>query len=424
MKNKKQRFTTITDIIINPPKIIDNRIIYSYGNNSLLDENGFYIESNSLSMPNEMYEELLLPYLPICIAFAVLKDIKIFLPFKISDNQIRVWNEIITSTAKAVFKNKKGLTLINGNIPIKSRKFKGNKSGLFFGGGAESLLTFAKLKERNLQTVLLSFHGENWSGSDDNNPYKFSLEDKFTDVFQINSERIKTSFFKLIYTPDSDWREYLDHNIWGIIYSALHLPFMLTVSLCLAEQLNIDKIFIGLEKSNDFSKKAYSFSTTSVNNLKQLSDTIIFERELGNLDKIDIMRELHQDYSYIAKFQYSCLKNKFERWCLSCEKCFRIWLALKIYNIDVSTIEMDNEKIERNLPKMLYETRKEIFSSKAIEKDYEEYFKEAKRHQNFYVIQLEKQLKKNLWIFYIRNKISIIIRKIKKVIFSFIYYLS
>jgi hypothetical protein len=92
-----------------------------------------------------------------------------------------------------------------------------------------------------MKTYSNKFGGPGWDGNGpDTNPHKFEIDSKVSKDFGLKVFKIKTSFFELVYKPDGDWIEYLDHHITGTIVAALFLPFTLFAVLPVANQLNLE----------------------------------------------------------------------------------------------------------------------------------------------------------------------------------------
>ena len=126
MKLKQYRNLQVENIYLNEPMVEGNRIIYSWSENPLLDEDGLWIECQDLVLQGPMSVEYLAPYLTICLAFAVLGKISVHLPYKIPEEIFLTWTKTIEDTAVAVFKREKGFRLINGSKPLKETVGKGD----------------------------------------------------------------------------------------------------------------------------------------------------------------------------------------------------------------------------------------------------------------------------------------------------------
>jgi hypothetical protein len=408
MKLKQLRNFQVENIYLNEPRVDGGQIVYSWSENPLLDEEGLWIEYQDIQLQGPISMEHIAPYLPICLAFAVLGRVSVHLPYQIPEVIFRKWIKIIEDTAHAVYKKKKGFRLINGTKPLKETMWVGDKTALLFGGGAEALFTLGHLREENVKPILISYGGPGWDGSDPEiNPHKLETESKISKDFGLKIFKIKTSFFELIYKPDGDWREYLGHHVTGMISAALFLPFAISAVLPVASQLNILRVVSGNEIENSMDPILYCFSHKSTKNLRNLSSFTYYESYLEDLYRHEIIRDLHLKFPQIAEYQYSCLKNKNKRWCLQCEKCFRNLSILKVHNIPLSRVGISEEEFKRGTPLMVQKTRNNIIKSPMHNKVYTFIFNEAKTTKSNEGLRLLKKVFNGILLLKIRYWIKL-----------------
>ncbi|MFH1645142.1 MAG: hypothetical protein ABIB11_01855 [Candidatus Omnitrophota bacterium] len=393
-----RRKIKVKSVQLNKPKVEGNKIFYSWSHNPLLDEKGYWIEYKQLTkITSAGEEEILAPYLPICLAFAVLGDIEVVLPFKLDERIFNKWQEIINCTARDVYSRKTFFCLKNGDQPLGKSVWDGGKTGLFFGGGSESLLSLARLKEKGIDPILLSFEGELWHGSDHLiNPHKFELEEGVASEFGLNIFLVSTSFFKLIYSPDEDWREYLGHNLWGIIMSALHVPFFLTAIMPVARQIGLKYLVVGNEEEDYYDVSLYCFCKGPLDRLKDLISPLDYKSYISDMSKRDVLEELHMKFTKLAKYQYSCQMNEKERWCLRCEKCFLNYIFFKLNNIDLTNVGIDEDEAKARLADMIHAAKRAVAEDAGKRREYNKYMTEALRKDNKEVCILLKSVFSNI----------------------------
>lgn len=375
-----------------------NRIIYSWSENPLLDEDGLWIEYQDLVLQGPMSMEYLAPYLTLCLAFAVLGKVSVHLPYKIPEEIFLMWIKTIEDTALAVYKREKGFRLINGSKSLKETVWEGDKTALLFGGGSEALLTLGHLSEENVKPIIMSFGGSGWYGSDPEvNPHKFEMDSKISKKFGLKIFKIKSSFFELMYEPDGDWSEYLKNRNTGMIRASLFLPFMVSAVLPVANQLNILRVVSGNEKENSLDPILYCFSRKSANNLRALSNSVYYESCLEDLQKHEVVRNLHLKFPQFAKYQYSCLMNRNKRWCLQCEKCFRVLVFIKIHGIPLSRVGVSEKEFIHNLKFMIARASEELIKYSGRKKEYWLALEEARKiNSKESICLLKKALNRSL----------------------------
>jgi len=267
------------------------------------------------------------------------------------------------------------------------------------GGGAESLLALAQLRQENTKPLLVGYSGPGWTGSDPGKTtHKFELEEKTAAALGLQLVRINTSLFELIYQPDWDWREYLAHNIRGIIISALHLPFMFLALMPIAKKYDIGRVVSGNETVTEQCKRLYCFSPKSAANLTALGYPVTYNSYLNSLDKIQVVHGLHWMYPQIAKYQYSCLQSNAKRWCLRCEKCLRNIIMFKLFNVNLTDMGINETQIPNTLPVMIDKAKHSVVYDEIGRKlEYDSFLAEAKRTNNTECLELVKQVYKGYY---------------------------
>lgn len=416
------------DIFLEEPKVFGNRISYSWNQNPLLKGNGFWIEYPDVTHITASLNEIIVPYLVICLAMAAFGGVRVHLPVELDEQTISNWLNIIKGTAQDAYRRAFKFELINGTRRIERHSWEGANTALLFGGGTESLLCLARLKAEGIKPLLISFRGPNWNGSNqEKNPHKFEFEEMVCRDFDLKLVRISTSFRELIRSHDVFWKNLLVDGAWNIVTTALFSSFYFTFTLPIAEHFRIGKVVSGSEKENNVGKFYYSFSSEAVQRLKGLNANITYVLYLNDLWKSGVVRELFTEHQELLKYQYSCLCNAQERWCLKCEKCFRNYLFYKIYKIDPLVGGIDEEKIKRYLPNLIWKARWQIVSKDpAVSIDYNHLRSEAEKMNSREAEEiLNKVLNRHLLVVFLNVFRQMhLVQLLKKPLKKLFYYLQ
>ena len=356
-------------IYLNEPIVEGNKVSFSWEPNYIFKDNKFCVQYldvvNIGGSKNLLYQA----YLPVCLALAALGKVEVYLPGKISEATLSGWKDLIKQVSGKIYKRRCFIKIINGGVAVEDiEKIQLRETGLLFGGGTESLLMLGRLLDKKIKPYLLSLGGSGWLSSDpERNKVKFEQDDLVAREFNLKLIRIRTNFRDLI--DDKLWLHYLKKDT-DILNSSLFLPFNVSMIYPVAEQLCIGEVVSGNEIENNFGLGLYSFSSDATKALSEIPAEVKYKSYLNDSWKAEIVRNLHNLYPHIAKFQYSCTKNKNTRWCLKCEKCFRNYLILKMYNIDCSKVGLDEEGIKMNLKLLTWKARNYIVRSKTARKMY------------------------------------------------------
>ena len=342
---------TQSEIQFRLPIVDGNKIIFSWFPNSIFKENQYWVEYPDLQVVTSSPGKLTEALFPICLGLSVLNNTRIVLPVKISDSALRHWRHVIQLVSLASFRNKAIGTIVNGEHDAEYQVIKKGETVLSFGGGAESLLSLARLLQKGIRPTLASFGGPFWSGSNpEQNGDKFVLDERISRDFRLPLLRVRSNFKSII--NDSQWKPYLDKNL-SVLDSVLFLPFFISFLLPVSEQLNIGRMVTGIEKMY-LPKEHFCFTPVMTSALGEIAHGFNYEAHLSDLHKDEICRELYQLYPDFAHYQYSCWHNKNERWCHQCETCLEYFALLKANRIDVSSVGMNEGKIQANREKLIH----------------------------------------------------------------------
>jgi hypothetical protein len=334
---------------VHAPRIEGNKVFLSWGPSPLFQEPGYWIEYKGLEKLHCRQDALLEAYLPVCIALSFLGEVTIKLPGYVAPLVLETWKKTCTDTTRVLCKKTATVEFI---VPEPDQGyFPGNENGketaLLFGGCAESLLTLAHLLDQKISPYLASLWAQGWIGSDpDTNPERFELEEELCREFKLKMIRIHTNARSIF--SKKNFKPYVRRKVF-LIDAAFILPINISVLLPIAAQLNIGAIVSGNEKECNAGIQLYSLSPEMARNLHSPGRCVNYYSYLENLAKVSVLKELHQKYPHIGKYQYSCYSAIHQRWCLNCEKCFRNYLMFKIFDIDPRTVGMDEAKILQNL---------------------------------------------------------------------------
>lgn len=395
MRNKR------TVISLNTPRVEGNKIFLSWEQSPIFKESSYWIEYVGLKELDCRPEALLEAYLPICIALSFLGEVTIKLPGYVDPVVLETWRKTCTDTSRVLGKRTANIEFItsdsNKEYTYENKNFK--ETALLFGGGSESLLTLAHLLDRKISPYLASLWGEGWIGSDPSlNRERFDLEKELCQEFQLKIIRIQTNARTIFHKKN--FKPYLRQKVF-IIDAAFMLPINISVLLPVAEQLNIGTIASGNEKEASSDIQVYSLSSEMTRNLNSPGKYVKYYSDLESLPKIEVLKELHQRYPNIARYQYSCFSAINARWCLNCEKCFRNYIIYKIFDIDPMSVGIDEAKILQNFGNNIRIAKEGVRKSKARFKEWSRIKKEA-------IEQDKKEIVKVINLFY-KN---ILLRKI------------
>jgi len=356
-----------TYITLHQPKIEGNRLFLSWEPHYLLTDSNYWLEYAGSKELHCQPDALLEAYLPICLAFSLLGDVAISLPGPLAPHVLETWKRVCCDTSLALSKRTSRIEFIipDSQETLSPEKANLKETALLFGGGSESLLTLAHLLEKKISPYLVSLWGAGWQGSDPvTNHARFVLEEQLCQEFGLRIFRVRTNIRRL-FDNNKNFKPYLPRGAF-IINAALFLPINISVLLPVAEQLNLREIVSGNEKESSLELGCYSLSYRMTKNLNTPGKYVKYYSYLEDLSKVEILRELHHKYPRIGKYQYSCWRSINERWCLNCEKCLRNYLIYKIFDIELSTVGMEEVRILLNLANIIRETKKKCRKHRAF----------------------------------------------------------
>ncbi len=390
----------VMSVFLNEPKVEKGRLTYSWNQNGPLKGNSFWIEYPGIENITASSYELLVPYLPACLAFAAFGQVRVHLPFELDGEAMAAWIDILRSTARAVYRRGFGFELINGTREAERSSWEGIHTALLFGGGMESLLCLGRLRQEGVRPFLVGFCGPNWDGSnEEKNPHKFELENKICRDFGLTLIKIRTSFRVVFRSHDAFWKDLLKEDAWNIMTSAIFSAFTFTFIIPVAGQFKIGKVIGGNEKENNIGKFYFSFSHEATQRLKGVHRSIHYVSWLNDILKIQVAKELFTRHQDLLEYQYSCLENKHERWCCKCEKCLRNYLFYRIFDADPSVAGMDAGTIRRRLTYLVWSARWALTSGDPGKLSrYTAFREEAIRSQNKEALEILDRIFKNLFL--------------------------
>ena len=327
------------EFILNRPVIQKNRVIYSWSPQGPFTSPSYYVEYPDLSEIKSSPGKLAEGYLAVCVALAALGEVRLTLPVQLDGGVLDRWRHLIQIFSRQLFRRPGRCLIENGQEPPAYETFSAEKTALFFGGGAESLLALARLLESGVTPFLISAGGPGWRGSDPEiNPDKSRLDGQLASDLGLQVLRIRTNFRQIVGA--------------SLMNAALFTPLFISLSLPLCERFALKRLVQGHERMND-PKDYFCFSPPAAAALEAVAFGVSYESRLNDLYKQNICHELYTRHPALLRYQYSCWKNKGERWCHECEACFRYFLLLKIEGIRSEEVGLDSRRIFSNLPKIL-----------------------------------------------------------------------
>lgn len=226
-----------------------------------------------------------------------------------------------------------------------------NKTGLFFGGGAESLLVLAELMAKDIKPILISFVGPGWVGSDPVcNPTKLELDFRVARELGLQLRHIHTNVYGVLAQLQPALQERIVTNT--LFANAVSFtPSLLTLVAPLAMVEGLGTVCHGNEIQQFGEDLSFHCFTPEITGQLSAMFAPLFDYQhwLGEMNKLTVFESLWTRYPSIGRHQYSCYANRGERWCLNCEKCFRYYVLYRLYGIPLETVEFNEEKFLSNL---------------------------------------------------------------------------
>ena len=384
------------DIYFHLPRIQGNTLYLSWEPQELFLKNEYWIKYNELENIQASDDLLIQAYLPIFIIFAALSPIRLHLPKPINVQIIKKWKHLIQVTANHLYKHPFEIEFMNSTDQSQNVIKAGTQTGLLFGGGTESLVTLARLRQQGISPILISYGGEAWTGSDpDVNPDKFKMDGFISKELNLQLLTIYSNVKTLF--EIKKWHFLLRKKI-NIVNATMFLPFNVASLIPVAQQLNLKQIVSGNEKESDIDDEYFSLSSTMADLLKQISPNLSYRSHLNDLRKVQVMNALYTQHQDVARYQYSCYKNHGERWCLNCEKCLRNYVAMKTFGFDPALAGIKNQEIFPQIKNMIWEVKWAIVKNPTLFVEWSNIRKEALKVQAKDALEILNKIFKNMFL--------------------------
>lgn len=211
---------------------------------------------------------------------------------------------------------------------VKTREAGGCKSGLFFGGGIESMAALSQLMEQ--KPVLLSLFGPGWMNNDyAMSSVKAGLENELVSRFGLVMARVWHNLKDIVTEPDRYTNKYITGS------------FMYYSVVPLARELSLLQIFHSME---------LEYAQVSESHDRSIHPRFAYLIPRGGLPplipmfssvpKVELFEMLYRTNPELCSYVYSCLKNSPARWCGTCGKCRRLSAFCDAIGIPKSHIGM------------------------------------------------------------------------------------
>jgi 7-cyano-7-deazaguanine synthase in queuosine biosynthesis len=308
-----------------------------------------------------------------------------------------------------------------GLIQISTQKSKANsfqkmhqkKVGLFYGGGAESLLALSLLlkKHKKNSIILQSCVGHGWIGSDpQSNKFKEILDKKITSELGLQISNVKTNLWKEIGDSQKIFQNHLKKDIFVANAGVFNLILYTACAPALAKN-GVTTVYHGLESENNLDDKLFCMSKNATKKLENASlANVKYKTMLMNKTKLQIYLELAKSYKNMLKYQYSCFSNQNQRWCEQCEKCFRYLLLCYLCNVSPKTVGLHQYKLLLRFVNPFSAAMHSLASGnyqKAVYSEFVQYARTQKRHMALNVMTLSKYaLKLNKFMRHFKSLIA------------------
>ena len=273
----------------------------------------------------------------------------------------------------------------NNDSPVDTR----NGTGLFFGGGVESLLVLAELLAKRIKPTLISFVGPGWIGSDPGcNPAKLEQDARVAGDLGLNLRYIHTNVYNVFAQLQPALRERIITNT--LFANAVSFtPSLLTLVAPLAAVEGLLTICHGNEMQQFGEDLSFHCFTPEITGQLSTIFAPLFQYQhwLGEMNKVTVCETLWTRHPALSRYQYSCYANRGERWCLNCEKCFRYYVLFRLYDIALETVEFNEEKFLENLARPACTVLNEILDDEYRQNTYQSLLKKAVERNRFEVGQ-------------------------------------
>ena len=342
-------------IVLNPPVVEKNRVHYSWSPNAGFKQSGFWVEYPDLEKIQASPGKLAEAYFPVCLGLAATGDVRIQLPVRLDEQVLKNWTRVIETASSKLFLRKNFIQFETAGPAPDYSEGPYPETALFFGGGTESLLTLARLRQEGVSPWLVSLGGPDWLGSDpEKNPDKFNMDEKIAGDMGLRLLRIRTNFKEAANSPL--WPPYLKPGV-SMVNACLFMPFFLSFLMPVCEQLHIGRLVNGNEKMN-FPDEYFCFSPPMTSRMAHIAQGVSYESHLSDILKERVCEELYRKHLGYAFYQYSCWRNQGKRWCYGCESCLEYFMLAKHNGLPVETIGMDEAEIRKNMRALISEVSK------------------------------------------------------------------
>jgi hypothetical protein len=339
------------------PVIDKNKVLFSWDPCEGFKSTSYFVEFPDVSELKSSAGKLTEAYFPLCLLLASKGEVTIHLPVRLPDQIISEWKKVILKVSEKLYRNPACVTFMMSSVEpdYNAQANSANKMVLFFGGGTESLLTLARLIEKNVKPYLASLGGPNWPGSDPEiNPDKFKMDARVSQELDLPLIRVRTNFKDIFYT--SYWKKYLKDGV-SLLNAVLAMPSFISFLLPITEAMGIGQLVNGNEKMN-FPDEYFCFSPPVTDLLENISKNVRYESHLGDLLKEDVCRELYGKYPQFVQYQYSCWRNRNKRWCYRCQSCLEYYMLLKDSGLDPAVAGMNEGDISSNMDRLIWAVAK------------------------------------------------------------------
>lgn len=203
-----------------------------------------------------------------------------------------------------------------------------HRTGLFFGGGVESLSLLRIILHSN--PYLMTVDGPAWMNSDyDQSSIKVKIQEGMTRRYGLEYLRAWTDARTLY--PEGDI--YVNKYITGSLFYYLLLPIM--------RRVGVGVCYLASELEYGLCDLPYDLSIHPrfIHKVSREPDPP-FLSPLNANPKVDLLDDLYRGNPELCSYLYSCLLNSEKRWCGECGKCRRVSAFCEAIGIPLSLIGM------------------------------------------------------------------------------------
>jgi 7-cyano-7-deazaguanine synthase in queuosine biosynthesis len=222
-------------------------------------------------------------------------------------------------------------------------------AGLLFGGGVESLLSLARMRERG-PVRLIGLRGPGWRGSDrEHDKRKLEYDEQLAKQLGLELLSVDTDAYLKMVDFQAAWAGGSKVKS-GFANTVTFSPLVVSMAAPLIASGAIASVHLGSENEHSGYLPGYCLSGEFLTELSQaVAPLARFVPEVLELGKPAIVEELWRRAPDLARLQRSCVKTD-KRWCGQCEKCFRNYVLLVAAGIDPALVELDGRRLLLNLP--------------------------------------------------------------------------